>query len=1541
MKKIDDSLNLDIASGFGSAGPGNDTETGGPGNDSLAGLDGNDVLDGGAGNDTMAGGNGNDTFYVDATGDNVVENSTGGIDTVYSSATYNLSGRYIEFLNLTGAAHINATGNSLANTLTGNSGNNILSGLGGNDNLDGGAGIDTLIGGAGDDTFTVDNAGDTVTELAGEGTDTVRSSLNYVLSANLENLILLGSSNANGTGNDGNNVLTGNDGTNVLTGGLGNDTYYIQNTGDNVVEATNGGFDTVIASVTYSLAGRQVENLTLTGAAALNATGNGLANTLVGNSGVNMLDGGAGHDRLDGGIGADIMTGGTGNDTYVVDDAYDYTTEAPSGGTDLVESSVSHTLGSNVENLTLTGTANINGIGNASSNVLTGNSGVNVLTGGAGNDTYYIQNASDNVVEASSGGTDTIFSSVSYGLSARYVETLNLTGAGNINATGNSFAQALNGNGGNNSLNGLAGNDTLNGNAGNDSLTGGAGGDVFVFDFMAGTASATDSLLDLKFSDGDTLRIIAPGGTTEIVSYDGLARLVASSGASVTAGPSQGVARVTFLDINGQPQTIDITDASGSALLQYQKAALDLVLSDAIPPDSDLTYVARFVDSKGNLYASEGNNGWVALDSFSWQPGSSASFSFGSDRVANTLMTATVQGLQIGLEVEAYQTTAGGLQLVDQYLFDRSYLQSAGTSTDLQTYSLMTGRAEHEHLSRDAKGAPESSVYGWDFTTKATADLTDRASYTTDGGVPGASGGELTYVVRFFDAKGAVIASNGTNGWVEADNFGFTILNVGKAEAGSLDLALAPGRLSIGLSDAIQRDRTLKVEVEAYRTTASGLVLVDEFLFDRAKITQQTTSASNEGVGEGVSLSYGAMQRAHSTVNSDGKISGTTTSGWDFATQATTILNDPGDFVAGQLAQSGPGAHMVVGRFVDSKGGAIDTEGSNGWVLLSGFGLSAQDDNFGTPPQSLAIDLTLNGSDAFISVLEQFQLRGETVGFQVESLEFIAGSYRQVDEYIFDYASLFGNVVSQSAGDDGTDARAITVLANAYTHNHNLYNSKGGLVDTATSGWDVTGHTTVNLPDSADFDPATDTAASHTDDLTYVVRFLDNKTGMPIASDAGSNGWISGHGAFALNGNDSALNVNIVGDAAQAVVAAAMLTGDRVMVEIESYRGPINGLVMVDEYLFANATVSQMVSDSGVTVMTFIPGQYSHNHADAKGDMSTYGWDFVTNTSTTVDDYGDYVFDGKAEVAVDDAPDLTYYARFVDAKGNVLGSDGNDGWVSLARFNPAFGATSADISLTLADDRLGVALTDALLNGLGVKLEVDGLDGAQLVDRYLYEDVSVLSGITNQDRTVFTLNAERFEAAHVDGKTTTTVGWDYKLGQSVDLSGDGPFVPGTVTGGTDNEISYYLRLMDSKGNTILTDGDHAFNAITGLSLAFQPGEDNAYVSLALGSDQVLLTTLQGLLSGNPGFRVEIEAYAETPGGLRMIDEYLFDFAHAASQLEVASPVAQLTFAFDRFQQSHYYLDGKGYLPFSFGWDFVGHNEVSLGSPHADLLDLIS
>ncbi len=358
-------LSLDAADRYENAigGQLNDDFRGNALGNLLDGRAGKDTLTGGVGSDTLLGGDGNDFYIIETVGDLVIESNAniaiGGTDTVLSSlSAYTLTAN-VENLTLTGGA-INGTGNSLnnfingtaaANNLNGAEGNDNLFGLGGNDTLTGGTGIDTLTGGDGNDTYAIETSGDLVVETnavaATGGIDTVLSSLpTYILTDNVENLTLSGAA-VNGTGNGLNNLINGNSAANSLTGGNGNDTlnggagvdtlnggagtdsltggdgndvYIIETSGDLVAEtnanAAIGGIDRVSSSLANYTLTSNVENLFLTGTAAINGTGNGLNNVIGGNGASNSLNGGGGIDSLAGGVGNDTLTGGLDADTF-------------------------------------------------------------------------------------------------------------------------------------------------------------------------------------------------------------------------------------------------------------------------------------------------------------------------------------------------------------------------------------------------------------------------------------------------------------------------------------------------------------------------------------------------------------------------------------------------------------------------------------------------------------------------------------------------------------------------------------------------------------------------------------------------------------------------------------------------------------------------------------------------------------------------------------------------------------------------------------------------------------------------------------------------------------------------------------------------------------------------------------------------------------------------------------------------------------------------------------------------------------------------
>ena len=603
---------------------GNDLITGLNGNDTLTGGLGNDLLDGGAGIDSMVGGQGNDTYYIDSATDIVVELTGEGTDTVYLSAsTYNFSTIFIENIYLTGAA-VSVTANTLANKIYGNdtsntidagdgndtiyagAGNDTIIGGIGNDVLDGGVGNDSMTGGQGNDVYYIDSTSDVIVENAGEGTDsvwlsaasydfttifidnvnltgsavtvTVNSLNNYIKGNDANNVINslagadtiyaglgndivnagddndivfgeAGNDTLNGeagndrlyggigldtiSGGDGNDILSGGTSADSMTGGLGNDTYYVDDVGDVVLENASEGTDRVFSDITYVLTST-VENLTLSGSANLNGTGNSLDNVITGNAGNNSLTGGAGNDTLNGNSGIDTMVGGTGDDRYFVDNASDVVTENASEGTDTVFSTLTYTLANTVERLYLQGELTINGTGNALENLLVGNDADNILTGNAGNDSlrggggndtliggtgndiYFVDSEADSVTESANEGNDTVYAEVSY-TAVTNVENVYLIGTNNLNATGNSVNNVLRGNGANNSL---------DGGSGIDIMYGGQGDDTYRVD------SLSDRTIELAAEGTDTV-ITALSGFVLAANVENLI-ITATTGISIT-----------------------------------------------------------------------------------------------------------------------------------------------------------------------------------------------------------------------------------------------------------------------------------------------------------------------------------------------------------------------------------------------------------------------------------------------------------------------------------------------------------------------------------------------------------------------------------------------------------------------------------------------------------------------------------------------------------------------------------------------------------------------------------------------------------------------------------------------------------------------------------------------------------------------------------------------------------------------------------------------------------------------------------------------
>lgn len=366
--------------------------------DTIFAKGGNDTIDGGAGADYMAGAFGNDTYYVDTWSDNgwaadddqVVEAAGAGTDTVYASVSYRLTDN-VEILRLQGSGALSGWGNDLSNTLVGAAGNNLL---------DGGAGNDTINGNGGDDTL-----------YGGDGTD----------------------------------ILNGGAGADTMAGGVGNDAYYVDSWSDDgnaanddiVVELAGGGIDTVTATVTYTLTD-EVEKLILGGTAAIDGTGNALANAITGNNANNKLYGGDGDDSISAEDGDDQLDGGEGNDTLVGGAGIDKLNGG--NGLDTLD-------GGEGDDALIGGLSNDVLFGQAGNDTLNGGKGRDQMTGGAGADTFVFKfadtsknNGFQDFIRDFVSGVDTLSIDVLAAAPASYVET---TVASSAYADGLAAADAL------------------------------------------------------------------------------------------------------------------------------------------------------------------------------------------------------------------------------------------------------------------------------------------------------------------------------------------------------------------------------------------------------------------------------------------------------------------------------------------------------------------------------------------------------------------------------------------------------------------------------------------------------------------------------------------------------------------------------------------------------------------------------------------------------------------------------------------------------------------------------------------------------------------------------------------------------------------------------------------------------------------------------------------------------------------------------------------------------------------------------------------
>lgn len=471
-------------------------------------------------------------------------------------------------------------GSELQDLIVGANGNDTLAGRAGDDVVYGGLGGDTITGSIGDDKLYGDGGNDTI------------------------------------SGNDGSDQLYGGEGADVLTGGAGNDFYWYVALDDTVTELADGGRDTIITEISYTLPAN-FESLSLMGGGITSGTGNAVANEIYGMGGRNtlfglggndklygngandILDGGEGDDVLHGGVGDDSLTGGTGNDRYFVDSVRDVVIEADNAGIDTVEVAglAVYTLDEALENLRLTTNADATGLGNALGNVIKSGGGNDLLVGYGGADNLNGAGGHDTLIGGSeadvlNGGTG--IDLVDYSDSARNV-TVNLrTGLGrygdaNLDTlvqienligsnygfdvlTGNEAANRIEGRSGSDTIFGDMGNDYISGGTGKDKLDGGLGTDVLSY---VGSANGVQIDLAKNTANGGDARGDTIVNFENVTGGNGNDLLIGTSGINVLIGGAGNdrIIGAGGIDRIEGGEGADTIEGGGQATLTYANSA--------------------------------------------------------------------------------------------------------------------------------------------------------------------------------------------------------------------------------------------------------------------------------------------------------------------------------------------------------------------------------------------------------------------------------------------------------------------------------------------------------------------------------------------------------------------------------------------------------------------------------------------------------------------------------------------------------------------------------------------------------------------------------------------------------------------------------------------------------------------------------------------------------------------------------------------------------------------------------------------------------
>ena len=698
----------------------------------------NVLSDGGGAADVLAGYGGDDTYIVRAAGTRVVELAGGGHDRVAAALDFALdAAAEIELLTTTsaaGSAAIALTGNGYGQEIQGNAGANTLSD-------GGGEGADLLVGRRGDDLYIVRAAGTGIVEAAHEGSDRVAAAVSFTLTAGAEVEVLTTTSwggtaaidlTGNGygqtiTGNAGANVLaTGGGAADVLRGGPGDDLYRVYNAADRLIELAGEGSDRVNAAVDYGLAeDADIEVLATNGAsgtAAIDLTGNRLAQTILGNAGANVLS--------DGGGAADVLAGYGGDDTYIVRAAGTRVVELAGGGHDRVAAALDFALdaAAEIELLTTTSAAGSAAIaltgngygqeiqGNAGANTLSdgGGEGADLLVGRRGDDLYIVRAAGTGIVEAAHEGSDRVAAAVSFTLTAgAEVEVLTTTswgGTAAIDLTGNGYGQTITGNAGANVL--------ATGGGAADVLRGGPGDDLYR------VYNAADRLIELAGEGSDRVNAAVDYGLAE----DADIEVLATNGASGTAA----------IDLTGNRLAQTILGNAGANVLSDGGGAADVLAGYG----GDDTYIVRAAGTRVVELAGGGHDRVAAALDFALDAAAEIELLTTTSAAGSAAIALTGNGY--GQEIQGNAGAnridgGGGRDLLtggagaDQFVFT-----SALGAENFARITDFDPRYDHIRLDGDIFAGTNHGTLGAGYFHASTSgqaqDASDRILYDTDSG---------------------------------------------------------------------------------------------------------------------------------------------------------------------------------------------------------------------------------------------------------------------------------------------------------------------------------------------------------------------------------------------------------------------------------------------------------------------------------------------------------------------------------------------------------------------------------------------------------------------------------------------------------------------------------------------------------------------------------------------------------------------------------------------------------------------------------------